>query len=67
VNAPAIGTTITAGDNTYTVRRVEQVQAYGRTGCRVYYDMSGKRVYSPMSLTEWNRLARASANVYKSQ
>ena len=53
---PAVGTTVTAQGNTYTVRRVEAVNAYGRAGYRVYFDLDGRRVYSPMSLTAWNRL-----------
>jgi len=60
---PPVGATITTGDNTFTVRRTEAVNAYGSTGYRVYFDLNGRRVYSPMSLTAWNRIVAAHGSV----
>ena len=55
---PAVNAAVTVNGNTYTVRRTEQVNAYGRVGYRVYFDLNGRRVYSPMSLTTWSRLEK---------
>jgi len=55
---PEIGSTVTAHGNAFTVRRVEAVNAYGRTGWRVYFDLNGRRVYSPMALSQWQKLTR---------
>jgi hypothetical protein len=56
---PAIGTAITLGGDTFTVRRTEEVLAYGRRGFRVYYNFNDRPCYSPMSLTTWLSLAKS--------
>lgn len=60
--APDIGASVTVAGDVFTVRRTEQVRAYGRAGWRVFFDLNGRRVYSPMSLTEWNRLTREASH-----
>jgi hypothetical protein len=54
---PRVGATLVVGGNEYRVRRVEEVNAYGAVGHRIYFDLNGRRVYDPMSWTSWRQLA----------
>lgn len=55
---PQTGDALKVGECTYTVRRVEEVHGYGhKMGHRVYFDLNGRTVYSPMTFSEWRTLA----------